>query len=319
MHSRKPGDANQEPPPRGIRNRLDRLRVWAAALDPTVKGMVWTSAAGFIFCQLNALMRLLTIQLDPFQTQFLRYLFGCVVMLPLVFKSGIAAYWPRNMRGQFTRGLVHTVGLWLWFAALSHVPMADMTAIGFTGPIFIMIGAYLFFREPMHWDRWLAALIGFSGVFLVVAPRLSGSGGHYHLVMLAASPVFAASFLLTKALTRNESTGVIVVWQAISVALFSLPLALTHWQAVSPWQWAGFFICGFLGSAGHYCLTRSFHIADISSTQSVKFLDLVWASLMGWLIFTETPSVHAIAGGLVIAVATLWIARREARGRAARG
>jgi drug/metabolite transporter (DMT)-like permease len=289
-----------------------------ARLDPTVRGMLWTTAAGFIFCQLNALMRALTIQLDPFQTQFLRYLFGCLVMLPLILRAGLAHYWPKNMAGQFTRGFVHSVGLWLWFAALQHVPMADMTALGFTGPIFIMIGAYLFLGEPMRRDRWVAALIGFSGVVLVLAPQLSGSGGRYHLIMLASSPVFAASFLLTKALTRRESTAVIVVWQAITVAIFSLPLALMYWKPVTPLQWAGFVVCGVLGSAGHYCLTRSFHVADISSTQSVKFLDLVWASLMGWLVFADVPGVFALAGGTVIAISTLWIARREARARARR-
>jgi len=284
-------------------------------LNPTLRGMLWTIAAGLIFAHLNALLRVLSIQLDPFQTQFLRYLFGCLVMLPLVLRSGLAAYWPKRPAGQFARGFVHALGLWLWFAALPHVPMADMTALGFTGPIFIMIGAYLFFREPMRWDRWVAALIGFSGVLVVVAPKLTGGGGHFQLVMLASSPVFAASFLLTKSLTRDESTGVIVVWQAISVAIFSLPLALMHWHPVSALQWLGFVACGVLGSLGHYCLTRSFHVADISSTQSVKFLDLVWASTIGWIVFSDSPTATTLLGGLVIAVSTIWIARREARAR----
>jgi drug/metabolite transporter (DMT)-like permease len=286
-----------------------------ACLNPTLRGMLWAIAAGLIFSHLNALLRVLSIQLDPFQTQFLRYLMGCLVMLPLVLRSGLAAYWPKRPAGQFARGFVHAVGLWLWFAALPHVPMADMTALGFTGPIFIMIGAYLFFREPMRWDRWVAALIGFTGVLVVVAPNLTGGGGHYQLIMLASSPVFAASFLLTKSLTRNESTGVIVVWQAISVAVFSLPMAVLHWHPVSGPQWLGFVVSGVLGSLGHYCLTRSFHVADISSTQSVKFLDLVWASYIGWIIFSDSPSLSTITGGLVIAVSTIWIARREARER----
>ena len=75
--------------------------------------------------------------------------------------------------------------------------------------------------------------------------------------MLASSPVFAASFLITKALTRYERPEVIVVWQSITVTLFSLPLALLHWQMPRPGQWLLFLLCGILGSAGHYCLTRS--------------------------------------------------------------
>ena len=69
----------------------------------------------------------------------------------------------------------------------------------------------------MRWERWLAARLGFAGVLIVVGPKLVGSGGFYHLVMLASAPVFAASFLITKALTRYETTGMILVWQSITV------------------------------------------------------------------------------------------------------
>ena len=124
------------------------------------------------------------------------------------------------------------------------------------------------------------------------------------------------SFLITKALTRYETTGVILVWQSLTVSLFSLPLALLHWQWPGAWQWAGFLLCGLLGSAGHYCLTRSFRIADISSTQSVKFLDLVWSSMIGWLMFADVPSRSTLIGGGVICAATIWIAQRESRGTA---
>ncbi|AEG94621.1 Candidate transporter [Ramlibacter tataouinensis TTB310] len=265
---------------------------------------------------LNTLMRGMALQLSPFQTQFLRYLMGLVVLAPLVLRGGLASWRPRNIGGQFTRGAVHTFGLALWFLAIPHITLADTTAIGFTTPIFIMLGAWLVFREPMRWERWLAALIGFGGVLIVVAPQLSGAGGGgWSLLMLASSPIFAASFLITKALTRYERPTVIVVWQSITVAVCSLPLALVSgWQWPSALQWAVFLLCGMLGSAGHYCLTRSFSIADISATQSVKFLDLVWASALGWLVFGDWPSRWTLAGGAVICASTLWIARRETRG-----
>ena len=73
-----------------------------------------------------------------------------------------------------------------------------------------------------------------------------------------------------------------------------------------------------IGSAGHYCLTRSFAVADISATQSAKFLDLVWSAVMGWLLFADIPSQSTIIGGVVIASATLWLARRESALAAAR-
>ena len=294
-------------------------RYRAKRLHPTVKGLLWTVGAGLCFVFLNTLARHLTTQLSPFLSQFLRYLFGFLVMLPLVWHGGLKAYMPKQIGGQFIRGAVHTVGLALWFTALPQIPLADMTAIGFTTPIFIMLGAWLFFRESMRWERWLAAAIGFCGVLVVVGPNLSGSGGHYNLVMLASAPVFAASFLITKALTRYESASVIVVWQALTVTVLTLPLALPHWQMPTLFQWAGFAVCGVLGSAGHYCLTRSYGVADISATQSLKFLELVWASLLGWLVFSDQPSQSTLIGGLLISASTIWTAHRESRRPAARG
>lgn len=291
---------------------------WRASRWPaTVRGLLWSMSAGLFFVLLNTLMRQLALQLDPFQTQFLRYLAGFAVVVPLVLRTG-AGWRPHSVRGQFARGAIHTAGLCLWFIAIAHISLADTTAIGFTTPLFIMLGAALVFREPMRKERWLAAAIGFAGVLLVVGPQLTGRGDLYTLVMLATCPIFAASFLFTKALTRYERTEVIVLWQAITVTLFSLPLALLHWQWPAAVQWAAFLLCGVLGSAGHYCLTRSYAVADISATQSVKFLDLVWASLMGWLVFADVPSRSTIIGGFVIFAATLWIAHREARGRITR-
>lgn len=275
--------------------------------------MLWMVLGGLCFSLLNTLARALSQQLDVYQTQFLRYLMGLLVMLPLVWRHGVQAYRPVNIAGQFWRGGVHTMGLVLWFTALPQISLADMTAIGFTGPIFIMIGAAWFLGEPMRRDRWIAALIGFSGVLVVVLPKMTGEGGWYNLVMLASSPVFAASFLITKALTRYEKPGVIVLWQALTVTVFSLPMALPHWQSPSSAQWAGFVVTGVLGTLGHYCLTRAFHIADISATQSLRFLDLVWASLLGWLVFSDVPSASTWAGALVILLSTVWIARRESR------
>ena len=299
---------------------MNRPTLWltlgqrAAHWSPTTRGLLWTVAAGLNFSMLNATLRLLTQHIDPFQTQFLRYFCGLLVLLPVMWHHGFAHYWPRQVGAQFTRGAAHALGLGLWFNALPHIPLADMTAIGFTGPIFIMIGAYVFYKEPMRWARWLACGLGFAGVLIVVGPKLSASGGGYHLVMLASAPVFAASFLLTKALTRHETPGVIVVWQSITVSIISLPMALLHWQGLSAGQWLAFALCGVLGSAGHYCLTRSFAAADISATQSAKFLDLVWSAAVGWLLFADVPSQTTLIGGSVICASTLWVAHWEGRG-----
>ena len=279
--------------------------------------MVWMVLGGFLFSLLNTIARDLTLHLDVYQSQFLRYLFGLLVILPWVWREGWRAYMPVNMAGQFWRGGVHTLGLVLWFTALPKISLADMTAIGFTGPIFIMLGAAWFLGEPMRKDRWIAAIIGFSGVLVVVLPKMSGDGGWYNLVMLASAPVFAASFLITKALTRYEKPGVIVLWQALTVTVLSLPMAIPNWQMPTPMQWLAFAATGVLGTLAHYCLTRAFALADISATQSLRFLDLVWASVLGWLLFGDIPSQSTWLGAFVILWATVWIARREGRRKTA--
>ena len=108
------------------------------------------------------LPRQLAAQLAPFEMQFLRYFAAILVLLPFMLRSGFAAYRPKNLAGQLSRGAVHAVGLAMWFLALSHITLADTTAISFTTPIFVMVGAALVFREPMRWERWVAAGIGFD-------------------------------------------------------------------------------------------------------------------------------------------------------------
>jgi drug/metabolite transporter (DMT)-like permease len=278
--------------------------------------MGFMALAGLLFCLLNTIARSLAQDLDPFQTQFLRYLAGLIVLLPFMARTGLAAWRPHNLQGQGWRGVVHTAGLLMWFWALPHVPLADMTAIGFTGPIFIMAGAVLFLGEPMVRARWIAAGFGFIGVGIVVAPQFTGTGGGaWTLVMLCSAPLFAASFLITKALTRRDRPEVIVAWQAITVSVFTLPFALAGWTWPTAGQWGWFLLTGLLGSAGHWCLTEAFRLTDMSATQPVKFIDMVWASFLGWVVFSEVPATTTFAGAAVIFAATTWIARREARAR----
>lgn len=290
------------------------LRSRAGQLSPVLRGMLWSILSGLQFVVLNAVMRGLSLELGAFEIQFLRYLAGVCVMLPLVLRTGLAHWIPLSVPGQFVRGAVHTAGLILWFMAVTHVSLADLTAINFTGPLLIMLGASVFLGEPMRLVRWVAAFIGLLGVLLVVGPKLSGEGGVYMLLQLGATAIFAGSYLLSKALARHERPEVIVAWQTLTVACLSLPLVLWGtWRTPSATQWGLILLCGLLGSSGHYCLTRAYKVADISATQSVKFLDLIWASTLGWLLFGDLPTTWTLAGGAVIATSTVWLARREAR------
>lgn len=277
--------------------------------------MAWMLAAGLQFALLNTVARTMTAELGPTEAQFFRYLMGLLVMVPFMLRSGLAAWMPHNVTGQFWRGAVHTTGLTLWFLSLPHVPLADMTAIGFTTPLFIMAGAMLFLGEPFVMARWVAGGIGLLGVMVVMAPKLSGAGDPLWLmVMLTSTPIFAASFLITKALTRRDRPEVIVAWQGLTISLFSLPMAVAMgwtWPSAAVLGWS--LLSGILGSSGHYCMTEALRIADTSATQPVRFIDLLWAAMTGYIFFAEVPTIWTFAGAAIIFASTTWIARREAR------
>lgn len=283
--------------------------------------LAWMTMGSLLLSAMNALMRLMTLQMDSMQAQFLRYVFAIVVMLPVMVPSALRHGWviykPNNLGGQFWRGAVHAAALGVFFMALPHLPLADTTALSFTTPLWVMMGAVIFLRERVSGGQWLAAVIGLSGTLVVIWPQLSvGSGSPvWSLVMLLSCPLFAASILITKALTRQDSPAVIVTWQAITVTLFSAPLALVVWEPPSARQWFTLFLCGVLGSSAHYCMTKALALAKASTMQTVRFLDMAWASIFGALLFAQWPTLNAWAGGIIIVASTAWIAHRESRRR----
>ncbi|MFZ9507434.1 MAG: DMT family transporter [Burkholderiaceae bacterium] len=290
---------------------------------PTLQAFLWMMASGAAICGLNSLMKAVSVDLDPMQAQFLRSIFGLAAMLPVILPAvaagGLAVWRPQSLAGQVWRGIAHTGALSLFFIALPHLPLSDATALGFTTPIWVMLGAALLLRERVSLERWAAALVGFVGMLVVIAPHWTlGTGSlFWSMVMLCSSPLFAASALITKSLTRFERPATIVVWQGLTVSVLSMPFAIAVWQAPTLRHWLLLAACGVLGSIGHYCMTRAFTLANVSAMQPVRFLDMVWAGVYGLLLFGEWPGVHALAGGAIIVAATAWIARREARSTAA--
>jgi len=276
--------------------------------------MLWMTLCGLCFAGLNATTRVITADLHSWQTVCLRYAFGALVMLPLVLRAGMGVLRTNNLPLQVGRCLVHSLGTGMWFLALPMVPLAEITAISFTSPIFLAIGAMLFFGERMRGDRWIAILVGFLGVLIVLYPELEhGIAANWaSLLLIAAAPVSAGSYLLAKRLMRYDKIETIVLWQAMLVSLFTLPLALFYWRPMTLTILAMFVMVGILGSAGHYALNRSLKATDVAATQPARFLELVWASVLGFLIWGDVPPVWTFAGAMVIFGATTWIARREA-------
>lgn len=277
--------------------------------------MLWMAISGMLFSLMNVWMKWMSQDLDPWVVGCLRYGFGFVVLLPVVWRIGLAACMTRAPVVQLWRGGLHAGGMLFWFAALPAVSMAELTAIGFTGPIFICLGAVLFLRERMTVPRIAAVATGFAGVLVVVQPWSQAGFDEVtvgNLLLLCSAPMFAGSFLVAKVLTRYDKPEVIVLWQHLTVGLILLPFAIVWWTPPSPGMWAALAVCGALGTAGHYCMTRAFRAADISAIQSVSFFNLVWASILGYLVFASIPGAWTIVGAVVIFASTLLLVRHEA-------
>ncbi len=294
-----------------------RARVVAimGGTTPTLRGMAWLALSGLIFSGMNVWMKAMSEDLDPWVVGCLRYSFGFLVLTPLLWQAGPRACMTKAPMLQLYRGGLHSIGMLLWFAALPSVSMAELTAIGFTGPIFICLGAVLFLGERMTAPRIAGVAAGFVGVLIVVQPW-SQSGFSTvtigNLLLLAAAPMFSGSFLVAKVLTRYDRPEVVVLWQHLTVGLMLAPFAVIWWTPPSLLQWGSLLVCGFLGSAGHYCMTRAFRTADISSIQAVSFLNLVWASIGGFIVFSSIPGIWTLAGAAVIFASTILLARHEA-------
>ena len=284
----------------------------AEAMGPVVRGMLWMALCGLCFAVMNATTRAMTADLHAWQIQCVRYLFGGLVMLPLLLRAGVLR--TGNLKLQVGRCLVHTVGSGMWFIALPYVSLAEITAISFTSPIFLAIGAMLFFGEKARVDRWAAILFGFGGVLIVLAPKLEhGIAANWaSLILIVGAPVSAASYLMAKRLMHYDTPETIVLWQSFLVSLFTLPVALFFWREMTLAHLAIFVFVGVLGSLGHYALNRSLKAAGVAATQPARFLELVWAAALGFVIWADVPPVWTFVGAMVIFGATTWIARREA-------
>ncbi len=287
------------------------IRAAWSRLSPTLQGLCWITLAGLLFSVLNAGLRYVSLDLPPMVTSFFRFLFGLVFIAPIVLRLGFAVFRTNRPSMQVARNVVHATAFAIWYTALPMIPLAEMTAIMFAGPLFITIGAALFLREEVRWRRWAAIVIGFLGVLIIVRPGFATvTFGTW--LMLSSVPVIAASQLIAKAQTKVDSTQTIICWQTVLLILLFLPLALLQWQMPTPEQLVILLACGLVGSAANMSMVQAFRVAEISAVQPMMFLNIVWASILGLVVFADTPDFWTFVGAGVIIASTSYIARREA-------
>ena len=270
--------------------------------------------AGLCFVAVTVLVRHLGSDMSANQAAFIRYVIGLAMLTPVMLKMNWGAVRGPNLGRYAWRGLAHGAAVTLWFFAMARIPIAEVTAIGYTTPIFTAVGAVLFFRERIRARRVLAIMAGFIGTLIILRPGFNvisiGS-----LAQLLAAPCFAASFLIAKKLTSTEDSRDILVMLSVFCTLALLPGALLNWRTPTPAEVAWLALVAVFATYGHYALTRSFAAAPLTVTQPFSFLQLVWAVLFGYLLFDETPDVWVLVGGGVIIAAVTYLLHRDAVAR----
>jgi len=265
---------------------------------------------GVLFVAVTGIVRYLGSDMPAVQAAFIRYAIGTAFMLPLLARTLRVSPIPHRFGLYALRGAAHATGVMLWFYAMARIPIAEVTAIGFTAPLFTTIGAALFLGERLRARRIMAVVAGILGTLVILRPGIQviEAGA---LAQLAAAPLFACSFIVAKKLTITESSAAIVGWLSVFVTLALLPPALAVWRAPSAHELALLAATALCATAGHYTLTRAMRLEELSLLQPFSFLQLVWASALGLVVFSEVPDAWTWVGGAIIVTSATYIAHRE--------
>lgn len=276
-----------------------------------VLGIAWMIVTGFCFVAVTALVKHLGDAMPAAQSAFLRYFLGLVFLLPML-SSLRAATFTRASLGAFgLRGLVHALGVILWFYAMTQIPLAEVTAMNYLSPIYVTLGAALFLGERLAMRRVVAVAIAFAGALIILRPGVREiSPGH--IAMIGTAILFAASYLMAKRMSGQVSAAVVVGMLSITVTICLAPFAYAVWVPPTMSQLFWLFWVAAFATAGHFAMTLAFAAAPVTVTQPVTFLQLVWAVALGALLFDEGLDGFVILGGLVIMGSVLFITWREA-------
>lgn len=277
-------------------------------------GIGWMLATGLCFVGVNGIVRWLDGALPAPQTAFIRFAFGLAFLGPVLVGALRRGFSAPVWRLLTLRAALHVLAVCAWFYAMSRITVAEATAIGFLNPIVVTVGAALFMRERLTARRLAAVGAALLGAVIVLRPGLRPlDPGHASQVVAALA--FGASYLVAKRIAEHVPAAVVVAMMSLMVSIGLAPLAWAVWVPPTWTQvgWLG--LVAAFATAGHYTMTRAFAVAPMTVTQPVTFLQLIWASLLGALVFAEPVDAWVILGGALMIGAISFVTWREARQR----
>ncbi len=277
-----------------------------------IRGALWITLANMFFTAMAGIIRHVSADIHPFEIAFFRALFGLILMAPWFLRLGVASVRSRRVGMHVCRALFMLGAAMAWFTAISLMPIAEVTALTFTTPLFASLGAALFLAEKVGLRRAVAIGVGFAGAMIILRPGVEA------LTMPAmaalASAVFGAvGMLIVKSLSRTESPATIVIYVGLLLTPLSLVPALFVWTTPSLEALAWLAALGLVANLGHMSFARAMASADATAILPFDFLKLFFSATMGYLLFAEVPDVWTWIGATVIFGAVLYTARRESK------
>ena len=279
-------------------------------MNQSLVGIFWMVITTILFVAVTASVRFLDGEVPAPQAAFMRYLIGTLLLTPALI-SLIKVKPNRSLMKKFLiRGVVHSIGVTLWFYAMSVMPVAEVTAIGFLTYIFVSIGACLFLNEKLHKHRLTAIVISFIGALIILRPGFKEIGNG-QIGMLIATIVFTLSYLIAKIVSKERSSAEIVAMLSLFTTIFLIPTAIYSWEPLSIKALVVLTFTAVIATLGHITMTKAIKSAPMVVTQPILFLQLVWASMIGLFIFDENFDPFVILGGTVIMICICYVSYRE--------
>lgn len=268
----------------------------------TLTGALWMLGAIVAFTAMAMAGRAVSLNLDTFEIMFYRSAFGVVFVLIGAAACGTLGQINRqDMRLHFLRNICHFTGQNLWFFALTAIPLAQVFALEFTGPIWVLLLSPLVLQERLTPVKLLCGLIGFIGILIVTRPSAETLNAGTIAAALAAIG-FAGSALFTKLLTRRQSLTTILFWMVSLQMLMGLICAGYDGDIALPAHdnLIALVVISLGGLTAHFCLTTALSLAPASVVMPVDFLRLPIIAIVGYYIYQEQVDVWVILGGALI-------------------
>ena len=268
----------------------------------------------FMFACMSVFIRLSTNSLPVVEVVFFRNALAVMLLMPLIMHTGWSSLRMNKPNLFFLRALINVGGMFAGFTALTLIPLAQVTALSFTGPLFVTIGAVLFLGEVIRARRIAGIVVGFFGTLIILQPGFTEiSFGA--MMALASTLSIAMASLIVKKLTATETPEAIVTWMVVMQSPLALIPAISVWQWPTLEAWVYLWAMALTATIAHLCFTRAFRLVDITALQPLEFIKLPFTVFLAWIVFAEWPGLWTWVGGTVIFASTVYITQREVKAR----